>query len=134
MRLLGYPAEKISILATYNGQKHLIRDVIKARCAPYPIFGEPHAISTVDKYQGQQNDYILLSLTRTKTVGHLRDVRRLVVALSRCKLGLYVFGRYFIYVEVIFLCDLYFNVVNYFPLDKISLRIVMSFNQPSNNL
>lgn len=29
MRLLGYPANKISILTTYNGQKHLIRDVLK---------------------------------------------------------------------------------------------------------
>ena len=26
----------------------------------------PAAISTVDKYQGSQNDYILLSLVRTK--------------------------------------------------------------------
>jgi hypothetical protein len=47
----------------------------------------------VDKYQGQQNDYVLLSLVRTKLVGHFRDVRRLVVALSRARLGLYVFGR-----------------------------------------
>ena len=31
MRLIGYPAEKISILTTYNGQKHLIRDVVNAR-------------------------------------------------------------------------------------------------------
>lgn len=50
-------------------------------------------ITTVDKYQGQQNDYILLSLVRTKAVGHLRDVRRLVVAMSRARLGLYVFAR-----------------------------------------
>jgi intron-binding protein aquarius len=50
-------------------------------------------ITTVDKYQGQQNDYILLSLVRTKTVGHIRDVRRLVVGLSRARLGLYVFAR-----------------------------------------
>jgi intron-binding protein aquarius len=47
----------------------------------------------VDKYQGQQNDYVLLSLVRSRVVGHLRDVRRLVVALSRARLGLYVFGR-----------------------------------------
>lgn len=47
----------------------------------------------MDKYQGQQNDYILLSLVRTKNVGHIRDVRRLVVALSRARLGLYVFAR-----------------------------------------
>lgn len=50
-------------------------------------------ITTVDKYQGQQNDYILLSLVRTKTVGHIRDVRRLIVALSRARLGLYIFAR-----------------------------------------
>ena len=30
MRLLGYPAERISILTTYRGQKHLLRDIIKA--------------------------------------------------------------------------------------------------------
>lgn len=30
---------------------------------------------------------------RTESVGHLRDVRRLVVALSRARLGLYVFCR-----------------------------------------
>lgn len=34
-----------------------------------------------------------MSLTRTRTVGYLRDVRRLTVALSRARLGLYIFGR-----------------------------------------
>lgn len=53
----------------------------------------PAAIETVDKFQGQQNDYILLSMVRTKAVGHVRDIRRLVVAMSRARLGLYVFGR-----------------------------------------
>jgi intron-binding protein aquarius len=47
----------------------------------------------VDRFQGQQNDYILLSLVRTRIVGHLRDIRRLVVAMSRARLGVYVFGR-----------------------------------------
>lgn len=93
MRLIGYSAHKITILTTYNGQKHLIRDVINARCANNPLIGRPHKITTVDKYQGQQNDFILLSLVRTKAVGHLRDVRRLVVAMSRARLGLYVFAR-----------------------------------------
>lgn len=50
-------------------------------------------VTTVDRYQGQQNDYIILSLVRTKNVGHLRDVRRLVVAMSRARLGLYVLAR-----------------------------------------
>jgi len=56
MVLLGYPPEKITILTTYNGQKDLIRDVLKQRCSWNPIFGRPAAITTVDKYQGQQND------------------------------------------------------------------------------
>ncbi|KAF9951183.1 hypothetical protein BGZ70_001099 [Mortierella alpina] len=93
MRLLGYPAEKITILTTYNGQKDLIRDVLNQRCSWNPVFGKPARVTTVDKYQGQQNDYVLLSLVRTKAVGHVRDVRRLIVALSRARLGLYIFGR-----------------------------------------
>ncbi|KAI8894947.1 hypothetical protein BC833DRAFT_529987 [Globomyces pollinis-pini] len=92
MRLLGYPAESIAILTTYNGQKELIYDVLNRRCAWNPLFQKPK-VSTVDQFQGQQADYILLSLVRTKTVGHLRDIRRLIVALSRARLGLYVFGR-----------------------------------------
>ena len=56
MRLLGYPASKISILATYAGQRALIKDVLAHRCARNPIFGLPKAVATVDKYQGEQND------------------------------------------------------------------------------
>ncbi|XP_013382213.1 intron-binding protein aquarius-like isoform X1 [Lingula anatina] len=93
MRLLGYPAQKISILTTYNGQKNLIRDVIAQRCGNNPLIGRPFKVTTVDRYQGQQNDYILLSLVRTNAVGYFRDVRRLVVAMSRARLGLYIFAR-----------------------------------------
>ncbi|CAI2352516.1 unnamed protein product [Caenorhabditis sp. 36 PRJEB53466] len=93
MRILGYPAEKISILTTYNGQAQLIRDVCQRRCETNPLIGMPAKVSTVDKYQGQQNDYIILSLVKTRNIGHIRDVRRLIVALSRARLGLYVLGR-----------------------------------------
>ncbi|OBT64896.1 hypothetical protein VE03_06453 [Pseudogymnoascus sp. 23342-1-I1] len=93
MRLLGYPASKISILTTYAGQRALIRDVLTHRCAKNPIFGLPKIVTTVDKYQGEQNDHVILSLTRTSRVGYLRDVRRLTVALSRARLGLYILGR-----------------------------------------
>ncbi|XP_041969753.1 RNA helicase aquarius [Aricia agestis] len=93
MRLVGWPADKISILTTYNGQKHLIRDVINKRCADNPLIGRPHKVTTVDKYQGQQNDIALVSLVRTKAVGHVRDLRRLIVAASRARLGLYIFAR-----------------------------------------
>ncbi|KAL3124777.1 hypothetical protein niasHT_001614 [Heterodera trifolii] len=93
MRILGYPAHKISIITTYNGQAALLRDVVQRRCAENPFIGMPAKVSTVDKFQGQQNEYVILSLVRTRSVGHLRDVRRLVVALSRARLGLYVLGR-----------------------------------------
>lgn len=44
MRVLGYPAEKISILTTYNGQVSLIRDVIQKRCGENPLIGSPHRV------------------------------------------------------------------------------------------
>ncbi|KAI1110249.1 hypothetical protein F5Y14DRAFT_429537 [Nemania sp. NC0429] len=93
MRLLGYPASKISILTTYAGQRALVKDVLAFRCENEAIFGMPKIVTTVDKYQGEQNDYIILSLTRTSRVGYLRDIRRLTVALSRARLGLYIVGR-----------------------------------------
>ena len=36
---------------------------------------------------------MILSLTRTSRVGYLRDIRRLTVALSRARFGLYILGR-----------------------------------------
>lgn len=72
-------------------------DIVRRRCTNYPQFGNPGSIGmttttlccvhvcvhaafvlaeTVDKFQGQQADYVLLSLVRTRAVGHLRDVRR----------------------------------------------------------
>ena len=59
MRLLGYPAERISILTTYAGQRALINDVLDERCTNHPLFGLPATVTTVDKYQGDQNDCIL---------------------------------------------------------------------------
>ncbi|TKR61786.1 hypothetical protein L596_028850 [Steinernema carpocapsae] len=97
MRILGYPAKSISIITSYNGQTSLINDVVKRRCADNPLIGRPHKISTVDKYQGQQNDFVILSLVRTQHVGHIRDARRLIVALSRARLGLFVLGRMSLY-------------------------------------
>eukprot|EP00919_Chromeraceae_sp_WS-2016_P007084 GHVR01016613.1.p1 GENE.GHVR01016613.1~~GHVR01016613.1.p1 ORF type:complete len:566 (+),score=185.57 GHVR01016613.1:191-1699(+) len=94
MRLIGYPASRISLLTSYNGQKDMINDIIAQRCAWHPLFGTPADVETVDRFQGQQNDYIIVSLVRTRHVGHIRDVRRLVVAMSRARLGLWILGRY----------------------------------------
>jgi intron-binding protein aquarius len=73
----------------------LLNDILRQRCGDgTPLAGvRPGAVSTVDHYQGQQNDYVILSFVRTQAVGHVRDVRRLVVAVSRARLGLYVLCR-----------------------------------------
>lgn len=92
MRLIGYSKDRITILTTYNGQRELIKDVLNRRCSKFEMFGNCK-VSTVDKYQGQQNDIILLSLVRTKSIGHLRDLNRFIVALSRARYGFYIFGR-----------------------------------------
>ena len=47
MRMMGYPAHKITILTTYNGQKALIRDVIERRCAANPLLGRPYKVGLV---------------------------------------------------------------------------------------
>eukprot|EP01080_Neovahlkampfia_damariscottae_P006060 gene6060-10061_t len=92
MRLIGYHKDNITILTTYNGQKDLIKDILKRRCDNIPFLKSCH-VSTVDNYQGQQNDFILLSLVRTKSVGYLRDLKRFIVSLSRARLGLYIIGK-----------------------------------------
>jgi intron-binding protein aquarius len=101
MVLIGYLPQRISILATYNGQKALISDILSQRCgAGTPLAGiRPKTVSTVDQYQGQQNDFVILSLVRTQSVGHLRDIRRLVVAVSRARLGLYIVCRQSVFVN-----------------------------------
>lgn len=45
MRILGYPAERISIITTYNGQASLIRDVVGKRCADNPLIGQPAKVN-----------------------------------------------------------------------------------------
>ena len=48
----------------------------------YNIYNSNTKITTVDKFQGQQNDYILLSMVRTDYVGYLRDIRRIIVGIK----------------------------------------------------
>ena len=48
-----------------------------------------------DKYARNQLTLldVIVSMTRTERVGFLRDIRRVTVALSRARLGLYILGR-----------------------------------------
>lgn len=53
-------------------------------------------ITTVDNYQGEENDVIILSLVRNnknKSVGFLRIPNRVCVALSRARHGLFILGN-----------------------------------------
>jgi intron-binding protein aquarius len=54
MRLRGYPANKIAILTTYNGQKALLRDVIENRCARHPAFGRPSKVRASQNPQSSE--------------------------------------------------------------------------------
>ncbi len=80
---VGNPAGSIALLTTYNGQKALLRDMLRTRAHVNPALGEPAAVETVDRFHGLQADYVLLLLVRTRAVGHVRDVRRLVVARAQ---------------------------------------------------
>ncbi|TRZ20766.1 hypothetical protein HGM15179_006244 [Zosterops borbonicus] len=86
----GYEPSQITILTTYTGQFFCLRRFMPAR-----IF-EGVKVHVVDKYQGEENDIILLSLVRSNKAerpGFLQIPNRICVALSRAKKGLYCIGN-----------------------------------------
>ncbi|XP_028303349.1 NFX1-type zinc finger-containing protein 1 isoform X2 [Gouania willdenowi] len=88
--LQDYKPEQISILTTYTGQLHCLRKLMPAK----NFTGVK--VHVVDKYQGEENDIILLSLVRSNAqnkVGFLNVPNRVCVALSRAKKGLYIIGN-----------------------------------------
>ena len=53
-------------------------------------------IKTVDSYQGEENDIVILSLVRSnhfEQIGFLKASNRVCVALSRARNGLFIFGN-----------------------------------------
>ncbi|KAJ8106147.1 hypothetical protein OPT61_g9734 [Boeremia exigua] len=91
--LNGEAAAGITILTFYNGQRRrllkFLRDHPNLRSSPIKVV-------TVDSYQGEENDIVLLSLVRsnkTHSIGFLSNVNRACVALSRAKRGFYLFGN-----------------------------------------
>ena len=105
MCLIGYSASQITILCSYKGQKELIKEIYTKKCSWNNLFNNIGKICTIDKYQGQQNDFIILSLVRSKKVGYLRDIRRFIVSLSRAKKGLFIFGNWNLFNNCIELND-----------------------------
>jgi regulator of nonsense transcripts 1 len=53
-------------------------------------------VSTVDAFQGQERDVIIISCVRSnaeRVIGFVRDEKRLNVAITRAKYALFVFGN-----------------------------------------
>ncbi|KAJ6155542.1 hypothetical protein N7470_006108 [Penicillium chermesinum] len=89
----GVSSDQITILTFYNGQKKLISRDLKTH--KY-LMDQPVKVVTVDSYQGEENDIVILSLVRsnnTGTIGFLSVDNRVCVALSRAKKGLYIVGN-----------------------------------------
>ncbi|XP_069808099.1 NFX1-type zinc finger-containing protein 1 [Dendropsophus ebraccatus] len=85
-----YKPSQITILTTYTGQLFCLRKLM-----PEKMFSGVK-VHVVDKYQGEENDIILLSLVRSNKqgkVGFLQISNRICVALSRAKKGLFCIGN-----------------------------------------
>ena len=89
-----YNTEQITILTFYLGQVLIIKKYLKE------CLGEEKAkeirVSSVDNYQGEECDIILLSLVRSNKeykIGFLKTFNRVCVAFSRAKIGFYIIGN-----------------------------------------
>ncbi|KAF1945626.1 hypothetical protein EJ02DRAFT_338281 [Clathrospora elynae] len=92
--LNGVDSTKITVLTFYNGQ----RKAILRKLREHPNLRAYAGIKavTVDSYQGEENDIVLLSLVRSNknhAIGFLSSDNRACVALSRAKRGFYIFGN-----------------------------------------
>ena len=88
--LQGYDVSQITILTFYVGQVLLLR----SECKKEKIEGI--RISSVDNYQGEENDIILLSLVRSNSknkIGFLKNFNRVCVSFSRARLGFFIIGN-----------------------------------------
>ncbi|EPX73565.1 helicase Required for RNAi-mediated heterochromatin assembly Hrr1 [Schizosaccharomyces octosporus yFS286] len=91
--LHGVNPLQITCLTFYGAQKKLIENLISKHL---PDEKENMRVATVDGYQGEENDVILLSLVRNhdqRSVGFLVSTYRVCVALSRARRGIYMFGN-----------------------------------------
>ena len=89
---------QIGIISAYKSQVRLIQNELKGTVSPEAV-GE--IVASLDSFQGQERDIIIYSFTRsshkkaTKSrIGFLNELRRLNVAMSRCKKILIMIGDY----------------------------------------
>ena len=87
----GFQPSQVTILTTYSGQLFAFKKKM-----PRQEFNGVK-VSTVDNYQGEENDIILLSLVRSNRdnqIGFLAIANRVCVMLSRAKHALYCIGNF----------------------------------------
>ena len=84
----------VGIISPYRAQVQYLRQLIRKR-----EFFKPYrqliSVNTVDGFQGQERDVILMSLVRANDegqIGFLSDLRRMNVAITRARMKLIILG------------------------------------------
>ena len=82
------------LISPYKAQVQYLRQLIK-KDAFFKPFRHLITINTVDGFQGQERDVILISLVRANEdgqIGFLNDLRRMNVAITRARMKLIILG------------------------------------------
>lgn len=83
------------IITPYRGQARLIRRLLKMQHY-FRRLRRHITVGTVDGFQGQERDVIVISLVRANAagqIGFLRDLRRMNVAITRARMKLIIVGN-----------------------------------------
>ena len=85
----------VGIISPYRAQVQYLKRLIKKRPFFKP-FGHLISVNTVDGFQGQERDVILISMVRANgagQIGFLHDLRRMNVAITRARMKLIIVGH-----------------------------------------
>ena len=85
----------VGVISPYRAQVQYLRSLIK-RDAFFKPYRSLISVNTVDGFQGQERDIILISLVRSNDngqIGFLRDLRRMNVAITRARMKLIILGN-----------------------------------------
>ena len=84
----------VGIISPYRAQVQYLRQLIRRR-EFYKPYRSLISVNTVDGFQGQERDIIIISLVRSNEqgqIGFLRDLRRMNVAITRARMKLIIIG------------------------------------------
>jgi superfamily I DNA and/or RNA helicase len=84
----------VGIISPYRAQVQYLRRLLMKREFFKP-FRRAISVNTVDGFQGQERDIIVVSLVRSNDdgqIGFLRDLRRMNVAITRARMKLIIIG------------------------------------------